>query len=131
MTTKEKARPAVGAAEQAEKAILAGTNLSQNNFTTHKAKQQGNIDRLLSHGREKAIPLQHLVSLTGLPARQVRHMIQAERLQGAPILADSQNGYYLPGSQQDIEKFYRSMLHRAAEITRVATAVKLKGRADD
>ena len=58
-------------------------------------------------------------------------MIQAERLQGAPILADSQNGYYLPGSQQDIEKFYRSMLHRAAEITRVATAVKLKGRADD
>lgn len=131
MTTKEKARPAVGAAEQAEKAILAGTNLSQNNFTTHAKKRQGKIERLLSHGRENAIPLQHLVSLTGLPARQVRHMIQAERLQGAPILADSQNGYYLPGSQQDIEKFYRSMLHRAAEITRVATAVKLKGRADD
>ena len=131
MTTKEKARPAVGAAEQAEKAILAGTNLSQNNFTIRQEKPQGKIERLLSHGRENAIPLQHLVSLTGLPARQVRHMIQAERLQGAPILADSQNGYYLPGSQQDIEKFYRSMLHRAAEITRVATAVKLKGRADD
>ena len=131
MTTKEKACPAVGAAEQAEKAILAGTNLSQNNFTTRQEKRQGKIEQLLSHGRENAIPLQHLVSLTGLPARQVRHMIQAERLQGAPILADSQNGYYLPGSQQDIEKFYRSMLHRAAEITRVATAVKLKGRADD
>ena len=44
------------------------------------------------------------------------------------ILADNQNGYYLPETQEDVELFYKSMLHRAAEITRVATAVKLRGR---
>ena len=86
------------------------------------------IEKLLSSGAENAVPLQHLVSLTELPARQVRHLIQAERLRGAQILADNQNGYYLPKTQEDVELFYKSMLHRAAEITRVATAVKLRGR---
>lgn len=82
----------------------------------------------LSHGAENAVPLQHLVKLTELPARQVRQLIQAERLQGAQILSDNEHGYYLPETQEDVEMFYRSMLHRAAEITRVATAVKLRGR---
>ena len=38
---------------------------------------------------------------------------------------------YLPQTQEDVESFYRSMLHRAAEITRVATAVMLRGRRFD
>lgn len=73
----------------------------------------------LSHGAENGVTLPHLSAMIGLPARQVRQLIQAERLQGTPILSET---------QEDVEQFYRSMLHRAAEITRVATAVKLRGR---
>ena len=82
----------------------------------------------LSHGAENGVTLPHLSAMIGLPARQVRQLIQAERLQGTPILSDNEHGYYLPKTQEDVEMFYRSMLHRAAEITRVATAVRLRGR---
>lgn len=75
--------------------------------------------------------LQHLAKITELPARQVRQHIQAERLRGAQILADNERGYFLPQTQADVETFYKSMLHRAAEITRVATAVMLRGRRFD
>ena len=106
----------------------AATTSTTYNNTQKSGRQPGKIERLLSHGAENAVPLQHLVTLTELPARQVRKMIQLERLRGAQILADNQNGYYLPETQEDVELFYKSMLHRAAEITRVATAVKLRGR---
>lgn len=96
--------------------------------TAERARQPGKIERLLSPGAENALPLRHLVKLTGLPARQVRQLIQAERLQGAPILADNQSGYFLPGSQRDVDNFVRSMYHRAGEITRAADAVKQRGR---
>ena len=105
----------------------ASTSTYQNT-TQQTGRQPGMIEKLLSSGAENAVPLQHLVNITELPARQVRHLIQAERLRGAQILADNQNGYYLPKTQEDVELFYKSMLHRAAEITRVATAVKLRGR---
>ena len=105
----------------------ASTSIYQNT-TQLTGRQQGKIECLLSHGAENAIPLAHLVAMTELPARQVRQLIQEERLRGAQILADNQNGYYLPETPEDVELFYKSMLHRAAEITRVATAVKLRGQ---
>lgn len=105
----------------------ASTSIYQNT-TQQTGRQPGKIERLLSHGAENAVPLQHLVTLTELPARQVRQQIQAERLQGAQILADNQNGYFLPNSQADVDNFVRSMLHRAHEIARVANTVRLRGR---
>ena len=105
----------------------ASTSIYQNT-TLKNSRQPGRIERLLSHGAENAVPLSHLVAMTELPARQVRQQIQAERLQGAQILAHNQNGYFLPNSQADVELFYRSMLHRAAEIARVANTVRLRGR---
>ncbi|MCI7474171.1 MAG: hypothetical protein MSB10_10955 [Clostridiales bacterium] len=130
MSKTKKSRPSVAApGRQAETGTYgrASTSIYQNT-TQPTGRQPGKIERLLSHGAENAVPLQHLVTLTELPARQVRQLIQAERLRGAQILADNQNGYYLPETQEDVELFYKSMLHRAAEITRVATAVKLRGR---
>ena len=85
----------------------------------------------LSYGAENAVPLQHLVKLTDEDPCQVRQQIHAARLQGIPILSDNKSGYFLPETQDDVELFYKSMLHRAAEITRVATAVKLRGRRFD
>lgn len=130
MVENKKSRPSVAApGRQTETETFSGATTSTiYNNTQQTGRQPGKIERLLSHGAENAVPLQHLVNLTELPARQVRQLIQAERLRGAQILADNQSGYYLPETQEDVELFYKSMLHRAAEITRVATAVKLRGR---
>lgn len=110
-------------------ACPAAITSATQHITPEREKQpRGKIERLLSPGAENALTLHHLVKLTGLPARQVRQLIQAERLQGAPILADNQSGYFLPGSQRDVDNFVRSMYHRAGEITRAADAVKQRGR---
>lgn len=117
---------------QVETGTYEKTSISTSKDTTHgTTRQPGLIESLLSPGAENAVPLQHLAKITELPARQVRQHIQAERLRGAQILADNERGYFLPQTQEDVESFYRSMLHRAAEITRVATAVMLRGRRFD
>ena len=82
------------------------------------------IADLLGHGQSAAIPLRHLKELSGLPGREVRRMIQAERLLGIPILSDNVSGYYLAGDAQEREKFIKSMRGRAAEIVKVAEAVE-------
>lgn len=105
----------------------APTTSRKKNTTQDRTKQPGKIESLLSNGAENAITLSHLVAMTELPARQVRQMIQAERLRGVQILADNQNGYFLPANETDVETFTRSMFHRAREITRVANAVRLGG----
>ena len=131
----ERKKTALGAGtpgRQTETGTYEKTSISTSKDTTHGTiRQPGLIESLLTPGAENAVPLQHLAKITELPARQVRQHIQAERLRGAQILADSEHGYFLPQTQEDVESFYRSMLHRAAEITRVATAVKLRGRLID
>ena len=130
MAENKKSRPSAGTpGRQVETGTYgrAATSTTYHN-TQRTGRQPGKIERLLSHGAENAVPLQLLVKLTKLPARQVRQLIQAERLRGAQILADNQNGYFLPNSQTDVDNFVRSMLHRAHEIARVANAVKLRGR---
>lgn len=117
---------------QTETGTYEKTSISTSKDTTHgTTRQPGLIESLLSPGAENAVPLQHRAKITELPARQVRQHIQAERLRGAQILADNERGYFLPQTQADVETFYKSMLHRAAEITRVATAVMLRGRRFD
>ena len=130
MAENKKSRPSVAApGRQTETGTYGRASTSTyQNTTQPTGRQPGKIEQLLSHGTENAVPLQYLVKLMDKPARQVRQQIQAERLRGAQILADNQSGYYLPETQEDVELFYKSMLHRAAEITRVATAVKLRGR---
>ena len=130
MSKTKKSRPSAATpGRQTETGTYGRASTSTYQNTTQPiGRQPGKIEQLLSHGAENAVPLQYLVKLMDKPARQVRQQIQTERLRGAQILADNQSGYYLPKGQEDVEQFYRSMLHRAAEITRVATAVKLRGR---
>lgn len=109
-------------------ACPAAITSATQHITPEREKQpRGKIERLLSPGAENALTLHHLVKLTGLPARQVRQLIQAERLQGAQILADNQHGYFLPESKADVEEFSRSMLHRAYQIIQAANAVQRGG----
>ena len=123
MNDNKNARPAGGTAGQAAE-NNAGCKIPQDDYTT----DAGPISRLLSHGRENAIPLRHLTAMTKLDGRTVRAMITAERLAGVPILSDNSTGYYLPGDDAEKMQFIRSMKHRAKEIERAAEAIeKAKG----
>ena len=117
------ARPAGGTAGQAAE-NNAGCKIPQDDYTT----DAGPISRLLSHGRENAVPLRHLTAMTKLDGRTVRAMIAEERLAGAPILAYNSTGYFLPASEDEKAQFSRSMKHRAKEIERAAEAIEKSGR---
>ena len=124
MNDNKNARPTVGAAGQAERESHWASGSSRNDSTT----LNGPISRLLSHGRENAVPLRHLTAMTKLDGRTVRAMIAEERLAGVPILADNSTGYFLPASEDEKAQFIRSMKHRAKEIERAAEAIeKAKG----
>lgn len=120
MSTKRKARPAVGAAGQAEREKHWASGNSQNDFTIWS----GTIASLLLRGRENALPLQHLKTVTNLDGRAVRLMIERERRAGIPILADNLTGYFLPADAEERAEFVRSMRHRAQEIMKTAQAVE-------
>lgn len=120
MNKHKKARPAVGAAGQAERESHWASGNSQNDFTTGS----GTISSLLLRGRDNALPLQHLKAVTSLDGRSVRLMIERERRAGIPILADNASGYYLPADDAERAEFVRSMRHRAQEIMKTAQAVE-------
>ena len=82
------------------------------------------ISQFLLAGAGQGLHLRDLVKLTGRTEREVRQMIQAERLRGIPILSDNQSGYFLPGDEAERAAFVRSMRHRADEIHRAAEAVE-------
>ena len=97
---------------------------SHSHFTAdQKQKQAGYISQFLSAGAGQGLHLQDLVRITRLSEREVRQMIQAERLRGIPILADNKSGYYLPSNDAEKAAFVQSMRHRADEIHRAAEAV--------
>lgn len=94
---KKRARPSVGAlgrAVETGSAMQADTT-SKPQFTPNGPGGQRKVADLLSHGRENAIPRRELEKLTGLDGRTVRLMIERERREGSPILADNATGYYL------------------------------------
>ena len=80
-----------------EQCVLADIRISETEYTIPRLKTQCIADLLLC-GEKNAIPLQHLEKITGLDQREIRRMIHAERLRGAPILANNRSGYYLPGN---------------------------------
>ena len=90
MNRENKTRPSVGAlgrAVETGSAMQADTT-SKPQFTPNGPGGQRKVADLLSHGRENAIPRRELEKLTGLDGRTVRLMIERERREGRPILAD-------------------------------------------
>lgn len=126
MTSTKKTRPTAATVEQVEAGAETGqatTSISKSTTPTPSG-QAMKIADLLGHGQSASVPLRHLKELFGLTGREVRRMIQSERLRGIPILSDNISGYYLAADAQEREKFIRSMRGRAAEIIRVADAVE-------
>ena len=95
MPKKGKARPAGGTARRAEETTATANDQKfsrSHNTTSQERVQAGFISQFLLAGAGQGLHLRDLVKLTGRTEREVRQMIQAERLRGIPILSDNQNG---------------------------------------
>lgn len=104
MNRENKTRPSVGAlgrAVETGSAMQADTT-SKPQFTPNGPGGQRKVADLLSHGRENAIPRREL------DGRTVRLMIERERREGRPILADNA----IPATEHERAACVR---HRAAE----------------
>ena len=126
MNRENKTRPSVGAlgrAVETGSASRADTT-SNHDSTTSIPRAQAKIADLLLPGRENAIPRRELEKLTGLDGRTVRLMIERERREGSPILADNATGDYLPATEHERAACVRSMRHRAGEIMKSAQAIE-------
>ena len=123
---KKRARPSGGTAGRATETGSASRadTTSKPQFTPNGPGGQRKVADLLSHGRENAIPRRELEKLTGLDGRTVRLMIERERHEGVPILADNVTGYYLPATEHERAACVRSMRHRAGEIMKSAQAIE-------
>lgn len=124
MNKNRKSPPAAGAVERAQ----AGNVLADGDFpsycTSNPAAGQFKISDLLSIGQENALPLRHLVSITGRAGRTIRLMIERERRSGVPILSDCKKGYFLAANEMEAQIFARSMRRRAGEIIETACAIE-------
>lgn len=127
MSREKKTRPSVGAPGRAEAGVNHADGNSRNKHITQALGGQWKVADLLSRGRENAIPRRELEKLTGLDGRTVRLMIERERREGSPILADNATGYYLPATEYERAACVRSMRHRAAEILAAARAIERGG----
>ena len=124
MSDKKKARPAGGTAERAKRDSHRAGGNPYEKYTPAQSGGQGAISRFLMEGSENGLHLQDIVRLTGEDQRTVRKMIHEERRKGVPILSDNTSGYFLPGSQQELEACVRSLRHRAQEILAAARAIE-------
>ena len=82
------------------------------------------VSDLLHEGAENGTTLAELVRLAGEDERSIRRRIQAERKAGNLILADCKNGYFLPTSTLDIQRFISSMSRRSREIAAISHAAE-------
>ena len=128
----EKRKTRAGAATPT-RAVETGTasrqaTTSTIEFTTPPAERQPfRIADFLHPGAESAVSRRELMDLTGLPDRELRRLIEAERRQGIPVLSDNQHGYFLPGDSAEKARCVHSLRSRAAEIMETADAIEQGG----
>ena len=120
---KEKAHLNAATSRQAAGADFTGRGF-QKDCNTAAVSCRGKTADLLHRGKDNAITLRDLVSLTGWNERDIRRRIHFERKAGYPIISDNLNGYFLAEDAAELKRFARSMSHRAAEIAAVACAAE-------
>lgn len=118
---KENARPVVGATGQAGGTVQ---HTFHPDCTSPQASGQFLISDFLRTGQANAVNLRYLRDITGLKGREIRRLIQRERMDGIPICSDNVAGYYLPANDFEKMRCARSMRHRAAEIDAAASAIE-------
>lgn len=82
------------------------------------------VSEILLTGAEHAITSGELCSLLNLSPRSLSAAVEQERRQGNPICASTgaNPGYYLAANRQEMERFCRSLYHRAGEIHKTRRA---------
>lgn len=124
--SEEKNRPDAATSERIETGQTAcgGASFPALNYSITPRGCQ--VASLLGVGAKNGVKLNELVRMTGRNERIIRRMIQCERKSGILILADNENGYFLPGDVDEIRRFCHSMKHRCSEI---ATVTRIAERA--
>ena len=115
--------------EKAPARVAARTGARKDDFevnhssfdSTTSAAKAPQIFSLLQTGAENGVMLRELVAMTGM---NVRLKIQQERKAGKLILSNNRDGYFLPETTEDVQRFARSMSRRAAEISSIARAAE-------
>ena len=118
MSREKRTRPDAATSRRARQEKQRTSSNSRNKHITQAPGGQWGIADLLLPGRENAIPRREL------DGRTVRLMIERERREGSPILADNATGYYLPATEHERATCVRSMRHRAGEIMKSAQAIE-------
>lgn len=121
----KKARLDAATSRQAKQGNHKASGNPYGQSNTQKEARQFEIAELLGHGPENGLHLSDLVRLTGWTEREVRRIIQAERLLGVPILSNCKDGYFLPETEADRAACVRSLRGRAQEILSVADAISV------
>jgi len=82
------------------------------------------IHEHLYTGAENALTGKTLCQALGINARELTAAIERERREGQPICASTGDppGYYLAASRDEMERYCRSLYHRAGEIHRTRNA---------
>lgn len=128
MKSKEKARSAGGTAKQATGSCERAAQQSHTDYTTHKRdKASVCIFDLLPVGADHAISRRELTTLTGLPDRQLRRQIAAERMEGLLILsstAEVGGGYFRAANVAELRRWVAMMQSHISAVLAVIRAAQ-------
>ena len=82
------------------------------------------IFEILSEGAENARTGKEICKLLNITARDLTAAIERERRAGKPICAStgSNPGYFLAANQEEMQRYCKSLLHRAGEIHKTRQA---------
>ena len=123
MLSNEKTRPGGGAPERANGHRDSQLAMSVNQSTTTAPGGQRRIADHLSHGAANGLTGAQLEQLTGIDKRTIRDMVSRERIAGAPICADTVNGYYLGESAAEVKASAKSLFRRAHAVQMAAAGM--------
>lgn len=98
---------------------LSGFASSERDYST----ADGKISSILLPGQRNSIALKTLEQWTGLDGRTIRRMIEDERRQFIPIVADNHTGYFLAETELEKDLCVRSMRNRSREIAITADCI--------
>lgn len=79
---------------------------------------------LVPVGKENAVPIEWLVSATGIRARLLRRLFNHDLLKEKKIVANLQGGYFRPKNKEELESYYRFRHKYANEHMRVTKAIE-------
>ena len=82
------------------------------------------ISEILQPGAENALSGREICKLLHITARDLTQAVERERRAGIPICASTgrRPGYYLAADRHEMDRYCRSLFHRAGEIHKTRKA---------